>query len=189
VNNVKSDHLNVDQLARTYLSQAENLFGPMVSSWKYRGIEFHDHPPHLVYYPETAEVAISLSEKTLNDDIQLRFQLSHEICHILYPAMDIRSLKLDKTNVLNEGISTFFSIVIFDDSEVVLSIVQNLQGHNANYYNAFILVKSLLSTNIRAIRDLRNIEPFINRLNPEHFSKAGIEIANSLKNKLLQRFK
>jgi len=182
-------NLNVDEIAKTYLSQAEDLFGPMVSSWKYRGIEYHDHPPHLTYYPETADVVISLSERTLNDDIQLRFQLSHEICHMLYPAMDIRSLKLDKVNVLNEGVSTLFSIIVFDDSEVMGFIVQNLQKHNANYYDAFILVKSLLSTNIRAIKDLRNLEPFINRLNPAHFSKAGIEISDSSISKLLQEFR
>lgn len=61
----------------------------MVNQWSYCGIEINDHSPHLAYYPDTNEVAISLSERVKNDDIQLIFQLAHEVCHLLYPTMDI----------------------------------------------------------------------------------------------------
>lgn len=105
-----------NEVARKFISLAESMFGAMTSEWKYRGVEFNDSPPHLAYYRVRAEVAISLSLKALDDELQRNFQLAHEVCHLLYPTADVETATVPRTIVINEGVSTYFSIYILNST-------------------------------------------------------------------------
>src|SRR5690242_11249901 len=54
--------VNVHEMVDHYICQAEAFFGKMTSDWTYSGIESNDMPPHLLYFPETSSIVISLSE-------------------------------------------------------------------------------------------------------------------------------
>lgn len=94
--------------AKQLIAMAENMFGPISSHWRYDGVTFRDHPPHLFYFPDTTTVQISLSLRAIGDNLQRDFQLSHEVCHLLYPSVQPGQTVEPETNILNEGISTYF---------------------------------------------------------------------------------
>jgi hypothetical protein len=180
--------MDVDALAKEYLNEAEEFFGPMISEWDFSGVEFGDSPPHLVYYPEACFVGISLSNRAKEDDLQLHFQLAHEVCHMLYPCMNIDTLQFEKPTVLNEGVSTYFSIIATSKFGVMQEAVANLRQHNIRYFEAFSLVLELMSVDKQAIKKLRVVEPRLNRILPIHFSLAKIDVSDDLMQELLRDF-
>ena len=135
------EHLaSVNARAAQLISMAEQLFGPMNSPWRYDGVTFRDQPPHLYYFPEAASVQIALSLRAVEDYLQRDFQLSHEVCHLLYPSVAPSQPDKPRTIVLNEGISTYFSVIVVaadygdEDAGIVL---ESLATHSPNYFSAF----------------------------------------------------
>jgi hypothetical protein len=147
------------------ISIAEQLFGSMRSPWKYLGVTFLDQPPHLLYFPEETSVQIVLSLRAVGDDLQRDFQLSHEVCHLLYPSVDPNQPDEPRTLVLNEGISTYFSVAIVAadyGDEAARMALESLATHSPNYFRAFNLVSALMQRDKDAIKKLRTIQPMIN---------------------------
>jgi hypothetical protein len=180
--------MNIDDVALEYLREAEICFGPMVSDWSFSGVQFNDATPHLVYYPETASVGISLSKRAETDELQFHFQLAHEVCHMLYPCMNVDTFHLEKPTVLNEGISTYFSIIAVSKFGAAEEVIDNLKQYNKNYFDALYLVAELVSINSQSIKNLRQIEPKLNKLLPIHFFDAGINATSTLIEELLHEF-
>lgn len=179
---------DIQAIADEYIEVAQENFGPMCSGWYYVGIEINDMGAHLRYYPKSKEVTISLSEKVRNDKVQLHFQLAHEVCHLLYPTMNLNGEK-EATTVLNEGVSTYFSIWaagLFCSQEI---LINNIKQHSPNYYQAMILVNELLKNNQKAIKKLRMLEPYLNRLSCQHFEQSNILAPKMLVHELLTVFK
>ena len=180
--------MDIEEISQQYIAIAEELFGPMCSEWKYIGTEFNDMGPHLRYYPDSRSVAISLSEKARNDEIQLHFQLSHEVCHLLYPTTCVETSKQEKTITLNEGVSTYFSILAIEQFGVATEIIQNLRDCSPNYYDALALTCQLIEADNQAILKLRSVQPKLNEIEPQDFEMAGLDIPEELKSKLLGTF-
>ncbi len=176
-------------MAISYFELAEETFGPSVSEWTFGGVEINDCPPHVAYYPDQKAVCVSLSKKTLDNETQLLFQLSHEICHCLYPSMDIQTRNLEKVNFLNEGISTHFSVSCLSRFLDVNPILDDLERNSSNYFRALSLVNSLLSYHDRAIVMVRKIQPYVNRLTLNDFKNAGLLFPKILVEELLSEFK
>ena len=149
------------------ISLAEQMFGPMRSPWKFAGVTFRDRPPHLYYFPEATSVQIALSPRAVGDDLQRDFQLSHEVCHLLYPSVDPAQPDVPRTIVLNEGISTYFSVIVvaadFGDQAAGLAL-ESLATRSPNYFSAFELVLGLMQRDKDAIKKLRAIQPMINEV-------------------------
>lgn len=178
---------DIQVIADEYINIAQENFGPMCSDWEYVGVEINDMGPHLRYYPEDGHVAISLSEKTQDDEIQLHFQLAHEVCHLLYPTMSLSGEK-EPTTVLNEGVSTYFSLWATGRYCSQEFLIDNLKQHSSNYYRAMLLVHELLEIDREAIKKLRMYEPRLNRLSFEHFEKSGVSASGRLISDLLATF-
>jgi hypothetical protein len=175
-------------LANKLIDDAENMFGNSIGDWKFSGIEINDRAPCLIYYP-TGEVTISLSKKVIKNNLQLIFQLSHEVCHLLHPSLEYASLYQNKTLVINEGISTFFSIVktqeYYSDG---IFLIDNLKNFATNYYDAYCSVTALLKVDDKAVKKLRAIKPRIDKLVSEDFSKAQLELNERMIMNLIQVF-
>ena len=147
------------------IALAEQMFGPMSSPWKYAGVMFRDHPPHLYYATETTSVQIALSLRAVGDDLQRDFQLSHEVCHLLYPSVDPAQPDKPQTIVLNEGISTYFSVMVVDadyGEEAAGMVLESLGENSPVYLSAFKLVLRLMRNDRDAIKKVRAIQPMIN---------------------------
>lgn len=160
------EHLaSANARAAQLISMAEQLFGPMTSPWAYAGVTFRDQPPHLYYFPEETSVQIALSLRAVGDDLQRDFQLSHEVCHLLYPSVDPSQSDGPRTIVLNEGISTYFSVMVVTadyGDEAAGIVLESLATHSRNYFRAFKLVLALMQRDRDAIKKLRAIQPMIN---------------------------
>lgn len=142
-------------MATKLILVAESFFGPMRSPWEYCGVVFRDHPPHLYYAPDTTTVQISLSLRAINDELQRDFQLAHEVCHLLYPSVEPGMSTKPQTNVINEGISTYFSIIIVSalhGEDAAQAVVDSLASNSPNYFSAFQLVSTLLSKDRDAVK-------------------------------------
>lgn len=179
----------LQELTNKLIDDAENLYGKSLDDWKFSGIEINDRPPFLKYYPETGDVTISLSKKVIDDNLQLIFQLSHEVCHLLHPSLEFPSLYQNQTLVINEGLSTYFSIIksqeYFDNAD---HLIDNLKTYSTKYYDAFILVKSLIDLDNDAIKKLRKVKPRIDRLTLEDFKKTNLDIGVDFMNNLVRPF-
>jgi hypothetical protein len=161
----------VSHLTTTFnimLYKAEEMFGERDKSWTFIGIDFQEDGPYVMYYPKN-RLSIVLSTNCsylIPSNPQLYYQLSHEICHLLYP-----SGKKD-ANVLNEGISTYFS-------EVYLNILFPSNKYapenilKSKYFRAYTLVKKLLTFDPEAIKKIRAKNPSIS-----YVTKKEIECFN-----------
>jgi hypothetical protein len=179
--------MNIQATANEYINIAQEEFGPMCSEWRYVGVEINDMPPHLRYYHETASVSISLSKKVTSDETQLHFQLAHEVCHLLYPAMSINGTK-EATTVLNEGVSTYFSVWAAGRFCSQEYLINNLEQHSPNYFRAMTAVQELLKNDQEAIKKLRLLEPELNKLTHQHFEQAKALASKELISELLSSF-
>jgi len=172
------EHLaSANSRADQLISLAEQMFGPTKSPWKYAGVIFRDHPPHLYYSPETTSVQIALSLRAIGDDLQRDFQLSHEVCHLLYPSIDPSQPDKPKTIVLNEGISTYFSVLVVSTDygdEAAGIVLESLATHSPNYFSAFKLVWALMRRDSDAIKKLRAIQPMINEVVAQDLVEADL---------------
>ena len=159
-NEMQNQLATANARATELIALAESRFGQMCSLWEYRGVIFRDHPPHLYYSPDDASVQISLSFKSIDDDLQRDFQLAHEVCHLLYPSVDPARPVNPRTIVINEGISTYFSVVVvaaFHGAEAALAVLQGLAEHSAKYFCAFQLVSALMNKDDEAIKKIRAV--------------------------------
>lgn len=183
------DGLNA--LADELLSLAEGLFGPRTSDWTLLGVEYNDQQPHLRYYPDFGGFAISLSFKTIDDEQQRVFQLAHEVCHALYPTRDKESGFHPETIVLNEGVSTYFSIFVLTQRwgpDLSAQVTENLRIHSPEYFSALTQVTALLQKDAEAIRKLRTVQPLLNDITPQHFQLAGVQFDPLVVEKLVAPF-
>lgn len=175
--------------ANEYLEIAQDMFGPKIPEWEFCGIEIENAGPHLKYYPETRQVAIVLSDKIINDEVQLTFQLSHEVCHLLHPSMNSKTLEPYKTTNFNEGLSTFFQIEITSRLIEKPLLIGNIEKHSTNYYHAYRLVEQLLSIDRKIVTMLRSLEPRIDNINHTHFNEIEHKVEDALIQKLIEPFK
>jgi hypothetical protein len=180
---------NLLDLTNKLIDEAETLFGKRICDWNFNGVEYNDRQPSLKYYPETGHVTISLSHKAIDDDMQRIFQLSHEVCHLLHPSQEYPSLLINKTLVINEGVSTYFSILktheYFDNSEF---IIDNLKTYSNKYYEAYLLVKELLEYDNNSLKALREQNPRIDKLKIDDFDCLKFDLAIEFKKKLVSHF-
>lgn len=177
------------KLSLEFLAHAESLFGQSNNDWMYVGVEFYDQNPHLRYYPESGHVTISLSFKALTDELQLIFQLSHEVCHLLHPSRDYPSLENNDTLVINEGISTYFSVLKTDEffqNKYVL--LENLKRYSTSYYYAYLLIEQLLEIDKELIKKIRFYKKKIDKITEEDFEELNFDIPKSLREQLLTVF-
>jgi hypothetical protein len=177
---------DIYNLSLQLLKIAESNFGEQITGWEYKGIIVEDNGPYLEYYPDQHHIYIVLSNRVIEDDIQLIWQLSHEVCHLLYPSIDCELKK--RTIYLNEGISTYFQVDItsqFTDKE---KLIQNLENYSQKYFDAYNLIVTLLEIDNDFIFKLRKIEPMIDNVTRENILSINNSISDYLVSKLLNEF-
>ena len=149
----------ISLLFKEMLNMAEEQFGKSNFGWFFTGIEFKNDYPHILYYDDKFTIVLSTGcfhIPYLADNFQqLCYQLSHEVCHSLYLAGS-----KEKSNVLNEGISAYFSIV-YDKHRYKNSTYAIDCNKKSIYYDAYKLVDKLLSSDRDAIKKIRKIKPII----------------------------
>lgn len=175
-------------LALEYLHDAQKFFGPQLSGVDFRSVYIYDKPA-IVYLEDDFSVAITLSPRCMESDVQLSYQLAHEVCHLLHPTIDPITKIKDKAIVLNEGLSTYFSILMASDYCELSTIVELTKKHSPNYFDAYLIVEKLLKFDKDIIKKLRAIEPKIDRLKLDHFTQVNASIPTKLIEQSISLFK
>jgi hypothetical protein len=98
-------------IAEKLLYDAEQLFGRRVNDWKFNNVYVQEKEIHTLY-EDNGNISICVSKRVCEDESQLYYQLSHEVCHLLHPSMEYPSLVKYRTLVINEGVSTLFSFKV-----------------------------------------------------------------------------
>ena len=176
----------VKHLTQTFtcmLNKAEDMFGERDKTWTFVGIEFYDDGPYIMYYPnKTVSIVLSTdSSKFYPNYPQLFYQLSHEVCHLLYPTG-----KRD-ANILNEGISTYFSKVyldiLFPNNDYAISNISK-----SIYYRAYLLVEKLMQIDSESIKKIRKKNPQISYLTKEELQSLNFQLTDNEIEELISRF-
>ena len=166
---------------------AEKLFGNGINEREFANVYVQDKGLNTIYEPN-GEISICVS-KLVNESMeQLYYQLAHEVCHLLHPSIEYPSGFKHETLVINEGLSTYFSILAINQFGIAQETIEILKHDSPNYYNAFVATRELLNKTPDAIKLLRKIKPRIDTLKDHDFNKAGIIIDTDLIHRLLQAF-
>jgi hypothetical protein len=168
-----------NEQATALISLAEDLFGSICSPWTYNGVIFRDCSPHLYYAPETTTVQISLSFKAIGDERQRDFQLAHEVCHLLYPSVEPEHPEKPQTNVINEGISTYFSVFVvtkLHGEDAAQAVLESLATHSPRYFFAFQQVAVLMRMDRDSIKRIRETQPMINKVSEIDLQASGLAL-------------
>lgn len=165
------------------LNLAESMFGDRDKNWTFIGIEYEDNGPFIRYYPQN-KISIVLSSNCsefIPHYPQLYYQLSHEVCHLLYPTGSANA------NVLNEGISTYFSRVYiekrFPGNDYALRCISK-----SKYYRPYTLVEELMEINPNAIKEIRKICPRISDVTKQQLNSLNLGLSESKIEELVQKF-
>ncbi|HBP40773.1 MAG TPA: hypothetical protein DD644_03325 [Halomonas sp.] len=170
---------------------AMEMFGPMTSDWVYDGVIFLEHPPHLHYWPESGTVQVALSHKAINDDAQRDFQLAHEVCHLLYPSVSLENPSEPATNVINEGISTYFSVLVVDAAygeDISNAVLESLVNHSPRYLFALKQVMALLRADRDAVKKVREAQPMVNEITEGELRSLGLSLPEETYSALTEAF-
>lgn len=182
--NLEDDNNFLAQTFKEMLEMAESMFGSKDNSWTFIGFEYRSDGPYICYYP-FKNISIVLSSECEKPPLflpQLFYQLSHEVCHLLYPTG-----KQD-ANLLVEGISTYFSRLYLDHKYPNNTYaIRNIS--NSKYFEAYKLVNKLLTIDSDAIKKIRAINPAISYLSKEEFLSLNIALEEAEIDRLLDRFK
>ena len=173
---------------RNLFRVAQIIFGDAINDWTFGGVEATDITG-LKYYPGDGVVTIGINKLLINTPQLYVFHLSHEVCHLLHPSREYPGRILHPTLVINEGISTWFQILIMQNNYKQAQVfAQELKELTPDYYNAYLLVDELLEYNTESIKLLRNVQPRIDRLVVGDFEKAGVLAPMELRRQLLEPF-
>ncbi|UOE49356.1 hypothetical protein MTO98_33725 [Mucilaginibacter sp. SMC90] len=162
------------------LNYAECMFGARDKEWTYVGLEFRDNGPYIYYYPNK-RISIVLSTGCINYPLQFIYQLSHEVCHLLYPTG-----KADANN-LNEGISTFFS-KIYQEKHFPESVYAIENIVKSRYFNAYNIINQIMVDDPRFVFRLREINDDISNITFDQIKEANVDIADETIFYLLKKF-
>ena len=174
---------HLTQIFQDILKTAEEMFGERDKSWTYIGLEFYDDGPYIMYYPNK-KISIVLSKdcsKLIPGHPQLYYQFSHEVCHLLYPTG-----KKD-ANVLNEGISTYFSKVyldkLFPNNNYAIENIKK-----SRYFRPYTLVEKMLSLDPDSIKKIRDINPNISYVTKEEILSLNFALKETEIEELVEKF-
>jgi len=174
-------------IALKLYKEAEEIFGNAIVEREFANVYVQNKGLNTLY-EANGKISICVSKFVTESIEQLYYQLGHEVCHLLHPSIEYPSGFKHTTLVINEGLSTYFSILAINQFGTAQETIEILKDNAPNYYNAFVAICELLDSTPDAIKLLRKIKPRIDTLKDEDFNKAGLIISTDLINKLLQPF-
>lgn len=177
--------------ALSLLNLAESYFGPRLVGWNFVRVETRPSGPgvpSVCYDSNNSDIFIRISERAITDPISRRFQLSHEVCHILQPSREHSTGIHFPTTVLNEGVATVFQFHNAEYIDLPNTLELYKDKHN-NYYRAYCLTWELLSYDLDFIKKLRGLEPMLDKVRPKHLRQINPSVPDGLIKELLDLFK
>lgn len=159
---------------------AEKLFWERNKEWTFIWIEYKLNWPYIMYYPNKS-VSIVLTPSTKDFHPQFIYQLSHEVCHLLYPTWEADA------NVLNEWISTYFS-EYYEDLRYKKYDYAFKNIIKSPYYGAYLLFKKIFNLDKDIVKKIRKINPNISEITFKEIKKLWLNIEDDVLEQLIKKF-
>jgi len=123
--------------------------------------------PNIIYPSPYNAIQIQIQQSCLNEyknnyDTRLMYQMSHEVIHALMPT------QRGNANYLEEGLAVSFShrfLRLHAKKNLDLMLKSILKQGNENYLKAFNLVNKTGMANPIKMRKIREIEPYLSKIN------------------------
>lgn len=133
------------------LSDIQNRYGKRDESYTLVGIEYIKNGGPQIWFPgDCGNIVIQLAINSLDNNEIACFQLSHECVHLLSPTGRL------KANYLEEGLACYYS-KIYMMQEFEKDVTSWIKAEE-KYKIAYELVEKLISSNENIIKELRNEE-------------------------------
>ncbi|MEP0072176.1 MAG: hypothetical protein ABJE79_05700 [Marinomonas sp.] len=182
----------LEKLRTAWLPAVEFLFGEAVAEAKFDGFDVLDNiaKPTVVfeYADEPYRYKIQMPARSFTNDVMLLADVIQEMVRGLYPLAS----EEQKIPALCEGVAVFGAITaikqVFGEGTVD-SYLNALREQAFPYYDAFSYVAVLLAEDPQAIKKLRNVQPFLYKVEREDFETAGVELERKMKDILLLAFR
>lgn len=175
-------------LLEQYLTEAQDVFGPK-TEYNFGRLDYHNQRPMVILSERMLMedfkkgFDLYLKSQALLDRKDGIFQLAHEVVHLLSPVEQDE----DEVNYLEEGMAVYFSKMITEretgDSEYCDKALEKQE----NYKRAYDLYCKLIEIDPYAVKKVRQKEPVIGALQPNHFMEIGI-LDEALLEALLAKF-
>ncbi len=182
----------LEKLRTAWLPAVEFLFGEAVAEAKFDGFDVLDNiaKPTVVfeYADEPYRYKVQMPVRSFTNDVMLLADVIQEMVRGLYPL----GSEDQKVPALCEGVAVFGAITaikqVFGEGTVD-SYLNALREQAFPYYDAFSYVAVLLAEDPQAIKKLRNVQPFLYKVEREDFEAAGVELERKMKDILLLSFR
>lgn len=160
------------------LSDAEARYGPRDRSWTFGGINYRADggPATMPSTDGNKSVVICLTQDALSDQVLQRWQLAHEVVHLLCPP-NVR----EEATVFEEGLASYNQFIHSSGGYTG----QNLFPRSPHdYQTAFDLVRPLVELHPSGVRDMRaecnSLSPLGPALISKHFPSVAEDLALEL---------
>lgn len=182
----------LEKLRAAWLPAVEFLFGEAVVDAKFDGFDVLDDitKPTVVFESadEPYRYKVQMPARSFSNDVMLLADVIQEMVRGLYPL----GSKEEKVPALCEGVAVFGAITaikqVFGEGTVD-SYLNALREQAFPYYDAFSYVAVLLAEDPQAIKKLRNVQPFLYKVERDNFDAAGVELERKMKDILLLSFR
>lgn len=175
----------ITHLVEDMFEKAEVLFGKSSSTQIFQGVKIVDiGAPCLFNYVNKTVIHLNTNVISNNkfDIERLYFQLSHEVCHLLFAD------GMENTNVLEEGVTTYFSKYYsrlmngcdtYADASLILA---------PNYRNAYLLIERLMGEDPKSIKKIREIAPSLKWISFDELKSFNFNLTDDEVNYLIGDF-
>lgn len=182
----------LEKLRTAWLPAVAFLFGEPATGATFNGFVVRDDIAKPVAVFQQAETPyhyhIHIPLRSFSNDVMLLADVIQEMTKGLYPV----GYDNAKTNALCEGVAVFGSVTAIKQvfgEEAVDSYLNGLREQAFAYYDAFSYTSVLLAEDPQAIKKLRQIQPFLYKVERKDFDEAGVEIDRKIKDILLLNFR
>jgi hypothetical protein len=153
------------QEAEVLLKLAESKYGPRDAAYSFLGVRVDPFGPHIRFTPDFRGVYIEINPAALPFPDQFRYQVAHEVIHLLAPVREPPACMLE------EGLAVHFSIYVpnYAAREYRNLAIAHIVSDPAsrNYRDTLTLLERLFAIEPAAVSLLRRKEPTFALMKPE----------------------
>jgi hypothetical protein len=162
------------------MEDAERRFGPRDASWFFGGINYWSGPNPCTATPRDGRkvAVICLDHDAINNPTLQRWQLAHEVIHLLSPPVP-----MEDTTILEEGLASYNQL----HTSQAGYTGEGLFG-DQRYQEAFDLVRPLVEAHPNGVRELRAERVKLSPLIPEWVVTHFPSVSSAAAQRLCQRF-
>ncbi|GAB3488881.1 hypothetical protein GCM10027340_29160 [Marinomonas epiphytica] len=182
----------LNKLRTAWLPVVEFLFGPSPDNVSFAGFDVSNEiaKPVVTVTKQEQQLTyqIQIPERSFTNEVMLLCDVVQELVRGLYPLED----QAFEPNVLSEGVAVYGAVTAINQvfgEETLATYINALEQRGFSYYDAFNYAADVLATDPEAIKKLRNVQPFLYKLQKSDFDTAQVLVERKIQDILLFTFR